>query len=215
MAFEVPVLLIVFNRPDLTAEVVEAARKVRPRRLFIAADGPRPDFETDAELCRRTREIASNPDWECEVTTLFQKENLGIGRGESTAISWFFDHVEEGIILEDDCLPSRSFFEFSAYFLDKYRDHQRVASVGGNFFCRPSCGCRSRTIFPSICRSGVGRRGAGLGSITASTSPSCPNMSETGYAKKILRRRSRQNIGNMSPVLSRKGQLTRGIFSSF
>jgi len=134
MAFEVPVLLIVFNRPDLTAEVVEALRKVRPQRLFIAADGPRPDFETDAELCRRTREIVSNPDWECEVTTLFQKENLGIGRGESTAMSWFFDHVEEGIILEDDCLPSRSFFEFSAYLLEKYRDDQRVASVGGNFF---------------------------------------------------------------------------------
>jgi hypothetical protein len=134
MTCEVPVLLIIFNRPDLTAEVVKALRKVRPRRLFIAADGPRPDFETDAELCRRTREIASNPDWECEVTTLFQKENLGIGRGESTAMSWFFDHVEEGIILEDDCLPSRSFFEFSAYLLDKYRDNQRVASVGGNFF---------------------------------------------------------------------------------
>jgi len=134
MALEVQVLLIVFNSPDLTAEIVEALRKVQPRRLFIAADGPRSDSETDAELCRRTREIASNPDWECEVTTLFQKENLGIGRGESTAMSWFFDHVEEGIILEDDCLPSRSFFEFCAYLLDKYRDDQRVASVGGNFF---------------------------------------------------------------------------------
>jgi hypothetical protein len=134
MAFEVPVLLIIFNRPDVTAEVVAALRKVRPQRLFIAADGPRLNFETDAELCRRTREIASNPDWECEVTTLFQKENLGVGRGPNAALSWFFEQVEEGIILEDDCLPSRSFFEFSAYCLDKYRDNPRVATVSGNFF---------------------------------------------------------------------------------
>ena len=134
MAFEVPILLIIFNRPDVTAEVMATLRKVRPRRLFIAADAPRPNIETDAELCRRSREIASNPDWECEVITLFQKENLGVGRGPDAALSWFFEQVEEGIILEDDCLPSRSFFEFSAYFLDKYRDHSRVATVGGNFF---------------------------------------------------------------------------------
>jgi hypothetical protein len=134
MAFEVPVLLIIFNRPDVTAEVVAALRKVRPRRLFIAADGPRLNFETDVELCLRTREIASNPDWECEVITLFQKENLGVGGGPNAALSWFFEQVEEGIILEDDCLPSQSFFEFCAYFLAKYRDHPRVATVGGNFF---------------------------------------------------------------------------------
>ena len=134
MAFEVPVLLIIFNRPDVTAEIMATLRKVRPRRLFIAADAPRLNFETDAELCRRTREIASNPDRECEVITLFQKENLGVGRGQNAALSWFFEQVEEGIILEDDCLPSRSFFEFCAYFLDKYRDHSKVATVGGNFF---------------------------------------------------------------------------------
>jgi hypothetical protein len=137
MAFEVPVLLIVFNRPDVTAEIVEALGKVRPRRLFVAADGPRPDVQTDGELCRRTREIASNLNWECELTTLYQEKNLGIGLGESTAMSWFFEHVEEGIILEDDCLPSRSFFEFSAHLLEKYRDDHRVGSVGGSFFLPP------------------------------------------------------------------------------
>src|SRR6266550_5208861 len=134
MALEVPVLLIVFNRPDVTAQVLEALAKVRPRRLFVAADGPRSDSATDVELCRQTREVACNPDWKCEVVSLLQNENLGCGRGESAAMSWFFDHVEEGIILEDDCLPSSSFFDFCAYLLDKYRDHERVGSIGGNFF---------------------------------------------------------------------------------
>ncbi|HEY0791767.1 MAG TPA: hypothetical protein VGD78_11955 [Chthoniobacterales bacterium] len=127
-----------FNRPDVTAEVMEALRQVRPRHLFVAADGPRPGAADDPELCRRTREIAAHPDWKCEVSTLFQNDNLGCGRGASTALSWFFDQVEAGILLEDDCCPSRSFFDFSAYFLEKYRDEERVGSIGGNFFLPPT-----------------------------------------------------------------------------
>jgi hypothetical protein len=134
MAFEVPVLLIIFNRPDTTAQVMEALRKVRPRRLFVAGDGPRLSAPADVELCRQTREIACNPDWKCEVIQLFQTENLGCARGESAAMSWFFDQVEEGIILEDECVGSPGFFEFCAYLLEKYRDDERVATIGGNFF---------------------------------------------------------------------------------
>ena len=138
MSCEVPVLLTVFNRPDVTAEVMEALRQVRPRYLFVAADGPRRGSDTDPDFCRRTREIAAHPDWKCEVNTLFQDVNLGSGRGESTAMSWFFEQVEAGIILEDDCCPSRSFFDFCAYLLDKYRDEERVGSIGGNFFLPPT-----------------------------------------------------------------------------
>ena len=134
MSFDLPVLLLVFNRPDVTAEAMEALRQLRPRRLFVAADGPRPGSESDPELCRRTRQIAANPHWKCEIKTLFQDGNLGCGRGPSTAISWFFDEVEAGIILEDDCVPNRSFFDFCAYLLNKYQDEERVGTIGGNFF---------------------------------------------------------------------------------
>lgn len=128
----VPVLFLVFNRPGPTREVFEALRKARPKRLFIAADGPRDNCKEDKEKSAETRAIVTRVDWPCDVKTLFREKNLGCARAVSEAITWFFTHVEEGIILEDDCLPSGDFFRFCAILLDKYRDDARVMQIGGN-----------------------------------------------------------------------------------
>ena len=126
-----PVLFIIFRRPENTARVFAAIRKARPRRLFIAADGPRPSHPDDAEKCRLAREAASRVDWPCEVRTRFLDANLGCGRAVSSAIRWFFENVEEGIVLEDDILPDPSFFPFCAALLDRYRDDPRVMNITG------------------------------------------------------------------------------------
>lgn len=126
-----PVLLIVFNRPDTTRRVFEAIRKARPSRLFVAADGPRDYKEGESERCRLTREVATAVDWECEVQTLFRDTNLGCGRGPSSAITWFFQHVESGIILEDDCLPTPEFFSYCGELLERYRHDERIMNIGG------------------------------------------------------------------------------------
>jgi hypothetical protein len=132
MRLTTPVLLIIFNRPSTTQIVFEAIRKAKPTRLYIAADGPRPNKEGEVIKCEAARHVATQIDWDCEVHTLFRKENLGCGRGPATGISWFFEHETEGIILEDDCLPSPSFFQFCAELLEKYRDDSRVMEIGGN-----------------------------------------------------------------------------------
>jgi hypothetical protein len=129
-----PILFIIFNRPDLTEQVFESIRQAQPRQLFIAADGPRPNVSTDVSLCALTRQIADRVDWECDVHTLFRDVNLGCKRGVSSAITWFFEHVEAGIILEDDCVPHPSFFRFCAELLDYYRDDERVMLISGNNF---------------------------------------------------------------------------------
>lgn len=128
------VLLIIFNRVDTTKRVFEAIKKARPPRLYIAADGPRPNIESDKIKCAEAREIVSEVDWDCEVKTLFQSENLNCGKAPSTAMSWFFDQEEQGIILEDDCLPSQTFFRYCQELLSKYRDDSRVMHIGGNNF---------------------------------------------------------------------------------
>jgi len=125
-----PVLLLVFNRPFTTAKVFEAIKKARPGKLFVAADGPR-EGRNESELCAEVRSIATKVDWPCEVHTLFRETNLGSGRAVSAAISWFFDHVEQGIILEDDCLPDMSFFEFCDILLDKYAETKEIMSISG------------------------------------------------------------------------------------
>lgn len=128
------VLFVVFNRPDTTSLVFEAIRKAKPKRLYVAADGPRPGNPTDDEKCALTRQIATNVDWDCELKTLFRDENLGCGLGPSGAYNWFFEHEEEGIILEDDCLPDPSFFIYCKEMLEKYRNDTRIMHVSGSNF---------------------------------------------------------------------------------
>jgi hypothetical protein len=125
------VLFVLFNRPDVTRRVFEAIKTARPTRLYIAADGPRPGFPGDALLCKQTRQIVSVIDWYCEVKTLFREENAGCKHGVSAAIDWFFSYEEEGIILEDDCLPANSFFKFCGTLLEKYRYDTRVRHITG------------------------------------------------------------------------------------
>ncbi len=133
--YNTPILFIIFNRVRTTPVAFEAIRKMQPKYFFIAADGPRMDKPGEAELCRQTREmVMSKIDWPCEVKTLFRDENWGCGKGVSDAISWFFNQVEEGIVLEDDCIPHPSFFEFCSVLLDRYRDNDKIMHIGGNNF---------------------------------------------------------------------------------
>ncbi|MFD2515324.1 nucleotide-diphospho-sugar transferase [Pontibacter locisalis] len=127
-----PVLLIIFNRPDTTQKVFDRIRQVKPQKLYVAADGPRPNVSSDAERCAATRKIVEQVDWECEVKTLFQEENLGCGVAPSRSITWLFENEETGIILEDDCVPSKSFFWFCQEVLEKYKQDTRVMHVSGN-----------------------------------------------------------------------------------
>ena len=131
-ACSVPVAFVIFNRPDLTAQVFERIRKARPRQLFLIADGPR--TPEDAEKCARAREIAQQVDWDCEVERNFSDTNLGCGRRPASGLDWVFSRVEQAIILEDDCVPAPSFFEFCESLLSRYRDDERVMHISGDSF---------------------------------------------------------------------------------
>ena len=132
MSFKTPILFLIFNRPETTAKVFERIRAQKPKYLFIAADGGRKNRPHEKGLVEETRKIVTKIDWECEVKTLFRTENLGCGKAVSEAINWFFNHVEMGIILEDDCLPSDSFFIFCELMLNKYKDDEQIISINGN-----------------------------------------------------------------------------------
>ena len=131
---ETPLLFIIFNRPETTKLVFDEIRKARPSRLFIAGDGPRLNFLTDEKKVQDARKIVKNVDWPCEVKTNFQDKNLGCKYHVSGAISWFFQNVQEGIILEDDCLPNESFFLFCRELLEKYRNEESLMHISGTTF---------------------------------------------------------------------------------
>jgi len=126
-----PVLFLVFNRPETTRRVFAAIRAARPPKLYVAADGPRPDRAGELRRCSEVRRIATSVDWPCEVSTLFRESNVGCKMAVSSAISWFFEREPQGIILEDDVLPMPSFFGYCDELLTRYRDDERVMMISG------------------------------------------------------------------------------------
>ncbi len=132
---QAPVLLLAFNRLDTTRQVFARIAQYRPSRLYLACDGPRRHVQGEEEKTERVRQfLVENVDWECEVKTLFRSTNLGCKMAVSEAISWFFEQEEQGVILEDDCVPDPSFFSFCAIMLATYRDDTRIMQVSGTNF---------------------------------------------------------------------------------
>ena len=127
------VLFLIFNRPETTRRVFEAIRAVKPLRLYIASDGARVDKEGEAEEVIKVRNfVLDNIDWKCEVKTLFRDKNFGCRKSVSSAVTWFFEQEKDGIILEDDVLPNKSFFKFCEDLLDKYADNKKVMHIAGH-----------------------------------------------------------------------------------
>ena len=126
-----PVLLIGFNRPDFMAAQIDVVRSASPAKLYLAVDGPRKDRLEEIDLCESVRNCVKFVDWSCEVKTLFRDENLGCRAGVSSAIDWFFENEESGIILEDDCSPSLDFFRFVSEMLVRYKDDTRIGEISG------------------------------------------------------------------------------------
>lgn len=128
---ETPVALMVFNRPRPTRRVFAAIAEARPIRLLVIADGPRAGRQGERQLCDEVRKIVSAVDWPCKVETNFSEENLGCRKRVISGLDWVFSLAEEAIILEDDCLPSPSFFPYCAELLERYRDCEQIGIIGG------------------------------------------------------------------------------------
>lgn len=129
---DVPVVLLAFNRPDATAQVMARLRTVRPRRLLVSVDGPRESVGTDHENVERVRRLVTDIDWACDVNTRFVDRNLGCREGVPAGLDWAFGLVDRAIVLEDDCLPDPSLFPFCEQLLDRYADEPRIMGIGGH-----------------------------------------------------------------------------------
>lgn len=129
---QVPVLLIIFNRPETTRKTFEAIKKAQPAILYVAADGPR--NEEEKKLCDSARKLTEEINWDCKIHRLYRDVNLGCKDAVVEAINWLFEKEEKGIILEDDCVPDESFFNFCSTMLYNYKDEKTVKSISGTNF---------------------------------------------------------------------------------
>ena len=133
--FVTPILLITFNRPDHVRQVLTEIRKQQPAQLFVCQDGARDGNENDYVKCQEVRDvIAELVDWPCELHTLYQDQNLGCGPGPAAGITWFFEHVEMGIVMEDDCLPHPDFFGYCEEMLNHFKDDDSISMINSTLY---------------------------------------------------------------------------------
>lgn len=128
--YNIPVLIICFNRPQYVERQLEALRLVKPKHVYLASDGERNDFDK-IKVSEVRNFYLKGIDWDCNVKTKFNESNLGCSQGPISAMQWFFRNEPEGIILEDDIIPSKDFFGFVKEMLQRYRDNKKVISISG------------------------------------------------------------------------------------
>ena len=129
-----PILLLAFNRPLLTKKVFSKIREVKPKKLYIAIDGPRNNHKSDIENIKKVKDVCNNIDWDCKVFYLNRDFNLGCKISVSGAIDWFFEQETKGIILEDDCLPNIDFFSYCEELLEVYENNDKIQMITGDNF---------------------------------------------------------------------------------
>ncbi len=129
-----PVVLLLFNRPELTKRVFRVIKKAKPKKLFIVCDGARSSKMGEKELVDKVRAIVSKIDWRCTVYRRYSEVNLGCKESVSSGLNWVFSKVDKAIILEDDCLPHPSFFPYCEKLLVKYKHINKISMISGNNF---------------------------------------------------------------------------------
>lgn len=139
--FTIPILLITFNRPNHVRQVLTEILKQEPRELYVCQDGAREGNNNDRIKCQEVRDVVDEltsayaiGHREFTLHTLYHEKNLGCGPGPAAGITWFFEHVEMGIIMEDDCLPHSDFFAFCEEMLNRYNDNPKIHFINATLY---------------------------------------------------------------------------------
>lgn len=134
MTYEIPILIIGFNRPDVIRQTFEYVKAARPSKLYIAIDGARENRPGEEKLVNEVKHVFDSIDWECEVHKKYNTENKGAEVTVSSAITWALENEEYVIVLEDDIVASKAFLNFARDMLIRYKDCENVYMLsGGNY----------------------------------------------------------------------------------
>lgn len=134
-SFDTPILIITYKRLETTARVLESLRAVKPTRIFVANNAPNPADPADVAKVQVVRDLFdAGVDWPCTITKLYRTQHLSAKDSISGAVTWFFQEVEEGIVLEDDCLCDPSFFHYAQECLVRYRHDEKVWHISASNF---------------------------------------------------------------------------------
>lgn len=132
---KIPVIVMAFNRPEMVKMAMEPIRQYQPDRLYLACDGPRLNKEGEGALVAATQKTMMDAvDWPCDVKTLFREKNLGCANAVNEAVSWFYEHEEFGVVIEDDVIVSLDFLKMCEELLPRYNNDSEIMHISAMNF---------------------------------------------------------------------------------
>jgi hypothetical protein len=110
---QVPLLVIGYQRTDSVVEILDSAISSGVSHVLISIDAPKYRDQSSMNNSLNLRNIVSSYEDKFEVVQIrFLEYNLGCAVHVLNSIDWAFESVEELVVLEDDCIPSKDFFHF-------------------------------------------------------------------------------------------------------
>jgi hypothetical protein len=111
---ELALLIIAYLRPKNLKSILDMAIRAEVKRVYISIDFPKLPSEENMKLnsqvvsiAEKYKEISG-----LEVNIFARERNVGCSAAVLSSCDWFFEKVDKGIILEDDCIPTEDFFDF-------------------------------------------------------------------------------------------------------
>jgi len=128
----IPIVLIIYHRPDLTKNLVNNLRSVKPKNIYVVADGPK--TPQDKVACDYARDMIKEIDWPCQIHKIYARVNMGLRKRVVSGLDTVFKKEKWAIILEDDLVIDPSFFPYCEQLLKKYAKNDQIISISGNNF---------------------------------------------------------------------------------
>jgi hypothetical protein len=121
------ILITGYNRYDYIKNLLKLTIKTK-RKIYISIDGPKNIKDINIQK-KITNLIISQKNSKIKYKVL--NKNYGCQKAVLLALKWFFSIERQGIILEDDLVPSKFFFAFCEKMLIKYKNNQNIFSISG------------------------------------------------------------------------------------
>ena len=145
---EVPVLYITFCRPEYARQSFDAIKRAQPRKLYFYSNKAREDRPDEVKRNEEVRAFVKEIDWNCDLHTFFREEYVDVFTSLWGALDWFFDNVNEGIIIEEDVVTCPAFYEYMTTLIEKFRDNKNIWIISGNN-ALPKCSQKNLSYFPT------------------------------------------------------------------
>jgi len=127
-----PVVIFIYKRATNLEAITAVLRKVKPARVYIIADGS--SQNNDKEVLSTRIKLESLITWKCKIIKIYSDTNLGLKKRFASGINTVFQKEDRAIFIEDDCIPSITFFRYCDELLEKYVNNPQIGIISGDNF---------------------------------------------------------------------------------